>query len=175
LPCDIILLNGSCIVNESILTGESIPIIKNELPNNKNIYDVNGENKSHTLFAGTYCLETRYYQKDKYRVLGIVSEVGFSTIKGQLVRTILFPKECNFEFYRDCLKFIGFMFIFGMMGFSVSLYMMIEQKIDNVMIIKRSLDLITITVPPALPTCMSIGIIIAINTLKKYSIFCISP
>ena len=61
LPCDIILLNGSCIVNESILTGESIPIIKNQLPGNNSMYDVNGENKSHTLFAGTYCLETRYY------------------------------------------------------------------------------------------------------------------
>ena len=40
LCCDIILLNGSCIVNESILTGESIPVIKSELPDNSENYDV---------------------------------------------------------------------------------------------------------------------------------------
>jgi len=39
LPCDIILINGSCIINESILTGESIPVIKNELPDDDNYYD----------------------------------------------------------------------------------------------------------------------------------------
>ena len=32
MPCDIVLLTGSCIVNESMLTGESIPVIKNSLP-----------------------------------------------------------------------------------------------------------------------------------------------
>lgn len=32
MPCDLILLTGSCIVNESMLTGESIPVIKNSLP-----------------------------------------------------------------------------------------------------------------------------------------------
>lgn len=32
LPCDLTLMTGSCIVNESMLTGESIPVIKNALP-----------------------------------------------------------------------------------------------------------------------------------------------
>jgi len=37
------------------------------------------------------------------------------------------------------------------------------------------LDLITITVPPALPTCLSIGISFALARLSKKRIYCISP
>ena len=67
------------------------------------------------------------------------------------------------------------MFIFGAIGFSFSIYEMVKQQMAVSNIIKRGLDVITITVPPALPTCMSIGIIFAIKTLKKINIFCISP
>ena len=39
----------------------------------------------------------------------------------------------------------------------------------------RSLDLVTITVPPALPAAMTAGTIFALSRLKKRSIHCISP
>ena len=43
-------------------------------------------------------------------------------MKGQLVRSILFPKDNDFEFYRDSLKFIGVMGLFSLFGFSYSVY-----------------------------------------------------
>ena len=52
MPCDLILLTGSCIVNESMLTGESIPVIKNSLPFINDIYDVDADSK-YTLYGGT--------------------------------------------------------------------------------------------------------------------------
>jgi len=73
MPCDVILLNGSCIMNESMLTGESIPIVKSFLPYNSNKYNPNEDSKCCTLFAGTRCIETRYYLKGKIPVLGLVS------------------------------------------------------------------------------------------------------
>ena len=43
------------------------------------------------------------------------------------------------------------------------------------MMIIRSLDLVTIVVPPALPAAMTIGIVFAQSRLRKSRIFCISP
>lgn len=41
--------------------------------------------------------------------------------------------------------------------------------------ILRTLDIITIVVPPALPAAMTIGTVYSQNRLKKLKIFCISP
>lgn len=42
-------------------------------------------------------------------------------------------------------------------------------------ILKRTIDIVTIAVPPALPAALSAGLVYAQNRLKKENIFCISP
>lgn len=175
IPCDLILLNGSCIINECMLTGESIPVLKNSLPYNNLIFNPNDENKSSVLFSGTKCIETRYFLKGKIPVLALVFQTGFNTMKGQLVRSILFPKNNSFQFYKDSLKFIGGMSCIAVLGFIWSLISLLNNQADTEDIVLKCLDMITVTVPPALPACMTVGIQFALTRLKKKQIFCISP
>ena len=97
------------------------------------------------------------------------------TTKGALVRDILYPRETKFSFYRDSLVFVFAMGLVGVGGFCASLPKLIELGTTTEKLIDKSLDLITITVPPALPATMSVGVAFAIARLKKSSIFCISP
>jgi len=172
MPCDLVLLSGSAIVNESMLTGESIPVIKNSLPLTNDVYSPESDSK-YTLYGGTKIIQTRQFGNSK--VLGLVIRTAFVTTKGNLVRDILYPKANKFQFYRDSLIFIGGMALIAIAGFFASLPAMIAQEYTVGDIIKRSLDLITITVPPALPAAMTIGTVFAMNRLKKHKIFCISP
>ena len=103
-------------MNESMITGESVPVLKNALPYNNFLYNPLEENKSSTLFAGTKCIETRYYNKSKIPVLALVSQTGFNTMKGQLLRSILYPKEHSFKFYKDAMYFVLCLFILAAAG-----------------------------------------------------------
>lgn len=173
MPCDLVLLTGSCIVNESMLTGESIPVIKNSLPFSSNeAFDPDQDSK-YTLYGGTKVIQTRRYGNTK--VLGVVIRTAFVTTKGNLVRDILYPRPNKFKFYEDSLKFIFSMGLIAVLGFCGTIPLMLEQDIDTADIVDRSLDLITITVPPALPAAMTVGTAFAIARLKKRKIFCISP
>lgn len=52
VPCDIILLQGTCVLNESMLTGESVPAIKNSIPFTTDVYDF-AKDAKYTLYSGT--------------------------------------------------------------------------------------------------------------------------
>jgi cation-transporting ATPase 13A3/4/5 len=51
---------------------------------------------------------------------------------------------------------------------------MVHSYSDFIELFQKFIDLITITVPPALPVSMTFGIIYAIEKLEKKKIFCIS-
>lgn len=59
VPADIILVHGTCIVNEAMLSGESTPLLKESiqvLDGSENL-DVDGTHKNAILFSGTKVLQ----------------------------------------------------------------------------------------------------------------------
>ena len=170
MPCDCLLIQGTVIINEAMLTGESTPIIKSQIPKIKDHFNYDAD-KKYFLFAGTKIIQKR--SRDKKKLLGLVTEIGFSTIKGNLIRSILFPKKMDEKFEKDSYKYIAFMSILCIFGFAISIPFLLEtQKWDE--ILKKSLDLITTAVPPSLPACLGIGISYSINRLKSQGIMCIA-
>ncbi|PHH51704.1 putative cation-transporting ATPase [Ceratocystis fimbriata CBS 114723] len=184
IPCDSLLLSGDCMVNESMLTGESIPITKTPATNSalRNLdlsaASVSSDVTRHFLYNGTKIIRARRPNDSKDSsdgCLALVVRTGFSTTKGALVRSMMFPKPSGFKFYRDSFRYISVMGAVAAVGFCVSLVNFVRLRMDVSVIIIRALDLITIVVPPALPATLSIGTNFAISRLKKQSIFCISP
>ena len=171
MPCDCILINGSVIINESMLTGESTPIVKNQIQRINNDFNIK-EQSNNILFAGTKLIQKRSLNNEK--ILCIVHSTGFSTIKGSLIRSILYPKNLDYKFKQDSIKYICIMAFLSVFGFSISIPFLKKAGMPKKEIIIKSLDLITTTVPPALPACLGIGISYAINRLKNYGIICIN-
>jgi cation-transporting ATPase 13A3/4/5 len=96
-------------------------------------------------------------------VYGLVTSTGFLTTKGSLVRDILYPVNIKFKFYEDGMKFVAIMAIIAVVGFMAIFPILVWKRHTNIStLIDRSLNLIVICVPPALPAAMSCGMIFAI-------------
>ncbi|XP_029436037.1 probable cation-transporting ATPase 13A3 isoform X2 [Rhinatrema bivittatum] len=181
LPCDAVLISGTCIVNESMLTGESVPVTKTSLhcptpvgngEAQEETYSPE-EHRRHTLFCGTAVIQTRYYSGETVRA--VVVRTGFSTSKGQLVCSILYPKPMDFKLYRDAYRFLLCLVVLAGVGMLYSIVTNAQQGEKVSRILLETLDIITITVPPALPAAMTAGIVYAQHRLKRNGIFSISP
>ena len=181
MPCDCILLSGSVIINEAMLTGESTPIIKSHLPNIKQNFDEELDSKFF-LFAGTKIVQKR--PENKQPVIALVYSTGFNTVKGNLIRSILYPLASDVTFVQESKKFMILMAIVCLLGYIPILPIRILYAIDleeederfyeYKEIVLKGLDLITTAVPPALPCCLGIGIGIAQRRIKNKGIMCIN-
>ncbi|XP_008837245.1 probable cation-transporting ATPase 13A4 isoform X2 [Nannospalax galili] len=157
--------------------GESIPVTKTPLsPMDSSApwkMQCEADPRQHVLFCGTEVIQAKATSSGAVRA--VVLQTGFNTAKGDLVRSILYPKPMNFKLYRDAIRFLLCFVGTATIGmiYSLCVYVLSGEPLEEV--VRKALDVITIAVPPALPAALTTGIIYAQRRLKKRGIFCISP
>ncbi|KAJ2806220.1 hypothetical protein H4R21_000960, partial [Coemansia helicoidea] len=191
LPCDAVLLEGDCIVDESMLTGECIPESKAPLVNGSGgvleTLDMGAHTfrpavSRHLVFAGTKLVRVRAIHSTfgadaatRPCATAMVLRTGFCTTRGSLVRSILYPHATRFNFYRDALRFVWLLAGVAVIGLIINTINLHRIGVSASKIARTALNIITIVVPPALPAAMSIGMAFATERLRKAGVFCISP
>ncbi|KAH9975290.1 ATPase [Lactifluus volemus] len=172
IPADILLVQGTCIVNEAMLSGESTPLLKEsiELLDPSEMLDADGQHKNAVLFSGTKLLQgSNGGNTPDGGCLGVVLRTGFGTAQGQLVRTMIFSTERVSANNLESFLFIGFLLIFAIAA------SWIERNLKKSKLLLDCVLIVTSVVPPELPMELSLAVNASLVALSKFAIFCTEP
>ncbi|RMX78290.1 hypothetical protein D0869_09206 [Hortaea werneckii] len=195
VACDMLLVEGSAIVNEAMLSGESTPVLKDSIqlrPGDSRI-EPEGLDKNAFLWGGTKVLQVQHgtasedaentvpqiasgvpHAPDR-GALAVVIKTGFETNQGALVRTMIYSTERVSANNLEALLFILFLCVFAI---AASWYVWTEGVKQDRKRSKLLLDcvlIITSVVPPELPMELSLAVNTSLAALSKFAIFCTEP
>ena len=86
--------------------------------------NTNSITSKHVIFGGTHILRARrpHGSEDVEAIAtALVLRTGFDTTKGNLVRSMLFPRPSGFKFYSDSFRYIRIMAVIALIGVVASI------------------------------------------------------
>uniref|UniRef100_A0A6B2KWY5 P-type ATPase A domain-containing protein n=1 Tax=Arcella intermedia TaxID=1963864 RepID=A0A6B2KWY5_9EUKA len=175
-PCDLVVVSGSLLVDESFMTGESIPIVKYQpVHENDTLYDPE-KDKNLTVFGGTQIL-TASPTTNQGEVLAMCVRTGFQTSKGQLIKSILHKEPYSYGYERESFYYIMVSFALGTVMFfvSINVWRVFEIGVKQKEQILYGFESLLCLVPPFLPIIFNTTLLIGAANLEKIDIFTTSP
>lgn len=190
LPCDILLLSGSCIVTEALLTGETIPQLKEPLVNASYedtmlLTALSEQNsKRHVLYSGTEVIQMANYglaqavpgaiQSPDNGCVGFVLRTGLMTEQGKLLGTIMNSTAQLSANNSESLAVIGFLLVFAL---SAASYVWLQSvgKRSYYKLAVHCMLIVTSVVPPDLPIQLSLAVNQSLVAIRKLTISCTEP
>lgn len=190
VPCDLLILSGAAVVNEAMLTGESVPLMKEAVPlatdsNKDETLDISGTHKSFALFGGTRILthtpatvtdSTPATKAPDGGCVCFVLRTGFGSAQGKLMRTILYSTESVSANSHEAALFILFLLVFAIAASAYVLYHRYTDDADGrYKLLLRCVLIITSVVPPELPMQLALAVNTSLVSLVKAMVFCTEP
>jgi cation-transporting ATPase 13A1 len=193
LTCDMLILSGSAIVNEAMLTGESIPQIKesiNKIEHDHNsIFDYKSKHKNNILFSGTKIVKISSSEEESDPLpnkvkssppdngcVCLVLKTGFGTSQGKLLRTVLYSSERTKGDSSEAWVFIFILLFFALWAAYYVLKEGIEREGElTYKLFLRTVIIITSVVPAELPIELTLAINNSLFFLQSKAIVCIEP
>ncbi|XP_007029274.2 PREDICTED: probable manganese-transporting ATPase PDR2 [Theobroma cacao] len=182
VPADMLILAGSAIVNEAILTGESTPQWKVSIAGRGLEEKLSAKrDKNHILFGGTKILQHTADKSFPLKTpdggcLAVVLRTGFETSQGKLMRTILFSTDRVTANSWESGLFILFLVVFAIIAAGYVLKKGLEDPTRSKYKLFLGCSLIiTSVIPPELPMELSIAVNTSLIALARRGIFCTEP
>jgi cation-transporting ATPase 13A2 len=163
---DMVLLRGTCLVSEAILTGEPNPIRKTGAIGNNTAEEDITIRSQNILNCGSKCIMNK-----SQSVQAVVVKTAWNTSKGELIANILNSKPAEFKFKRDLFLVLGILFALGC--FFILLLLLIKLRKGDFQwknFIDKSLEILTTALPPALILSFTVGIKTANTRLKQKNV-----
>ncbi|KAI0244014.1 hypothetical protein L0F63_003763, partial [Massospora cicadina] len=155
VPCDAVLLSGEVIVNESMLTGEAMPVRKLALNADLHNYKPSA-GPGHSLISGTTVLQS-------IEGVALCTATGINTDKGTLIRRILFPSTYSFVFTDQLQVVILILLGWGAVCFLLSMYFMGRGDVNSWF---YGMFVISQILSPLLPSALVISQSVAARRLQ---------
>jgi hypothetical protein len=202
IPADLLLLSGRAVVNEAMLTGESVPQVKEAIESKSDkTLDLSQGHKRSVLFGGTVLMD--HHTEDENGssssranegtippppnngIVCFVLRTGFDTIQGSLLRSLAYRAESGGGHAgggegvnsTETFIFLGLLLLFALISASTIVqHAWGDVTRNHFKLILHVIIIITSVIPPELPMELSLAVTTSLSELvKRCQVYCTEP